>query len=551
MKRLILLIPLLLCVSMLQAAEYRTSNFTVNCSDAGLAKKIGDAAEFYRAKHSKEWLGDEIPNWYAPCPITVKHGNYGGGGTTSFSFDRGEVFGWQMNIQGSPQRLLDSVVPHEVLHTVFASHFRRMLPRWADEGACTYCESESERKRNRSVVLNELRPGEMIPVRSLLTMTEYPRDGRKTAVFYSQSFLLSEYLIDLKGKQEFVAFLETYFKTKDWMAAFSKHYSQSPEVAHSGAVQVKKGESTPFDYDNYHIDVFVQDYCDPCNKWKSEELPKFAKMKNVKFRLVNLSESHNKERGSWDDINGTPAFVLYKNEKKIKVVNGFRSCDELLADCGLVVKSSGTIAETKSKPKTVRVAQGVGIGYFGPLPGSNAGNRVNPHSDFSAAQMQLLNQTVDQRSQLAIDGTITARLGDLKAVIDAQIKNAILEIKANLTDEQKALINATDEQKAKIAEFKGQIDATDAAARKFIEKHQATMEEQQKQAEALAKEVEAAKTETSSLKDKLAGLAKEGAATAASAAMGALGWSGPPSVVLGVIGWLWNRRKKDELAKKP
>ena len=64
----------------------------------------------------------------------------GAGGATSFVFEHGEVFGWRMTIQGSLVRILDSVLPHEVTHTIFATHFRQPLPRWADEGACTTVE---------------------------------------------------------------------------------------------------------------------------------------------------------------------------------------------------------------------------------------------------------------------------------------------------------------------------------------------------------------------------------------------------------------------------
>ena len=35
------------------------------------------------------------------------------------------------------RRILDSVLPHEITHTIFATHFGQPLPRWADEGACT------------------------------------------------------------------------------------------------------------------------------------------------------------------------------------------------------------------------------------------------------------------------------------------------------------------------------------------------------------------------------------------------------------------------------
>ncbi|WP_417392025.1 thioredoxin domain-containing protein [Gimesia sp.] len=528
---LLLLIPLLLCGDV-QSAEYHTDNFSVTCSDAELAQQIGDAAEHFRKQHAVDWLGAELPKWFAPCPVTVKHGNIGAGGATTFSFDQGHVFGWQMNIQGSPQRLLDSVVPHEVLHTVFASHFRRMVPRWADEGACTYCESESERNRNRLIALEEMRPGEMIPIQSLLTMPEYPKDGRKIALFYSQSALLSEFLIDLKGKPEFVAFLSSYFRQPNWLTAFRKHYGQAPEQAYAAAVQVNR--PTPFNYDNYHIDYFSQEGCPPCIQFETEQLPALVKAK-IKVVKIDLSKSHNKERGKQDGITGTPAFIIYKNGVKQKVIRRPSTAQELLAACA------------GDKPaKTVQVAQGVGIGYFGPLPGSNPGNRANPHNDLSAAQTQLINQIVDQRSQMAINSTISSRMSELEKLMDSRLKNAILEIQANLTDEQKALINASDDQKAKIAGFTEQIAVIEAGKAKFIEDHEKALVEEREKREALAKEVEAAKTETKSVKEKLAGLAKEGVSTALESATATAGWSVPLSIAGTLVGWFLSRRKEEK-----
>lgn len=125
MRYLLLLLPLLLFGGDASTYEYRTPNLVVFCSDAYLAVEVGEAAEYYREKHSTEWLGKSIPNWYAPCPIRVSLINEAG--ATTFSFDQGEVFGWDMQIQGTSQSLLDSVIPHEVLHTVFATHFR--LPK--------------------------------------------------------------------------------------------------------------------------------------------------------------------------------------------------------------------------------------------------------------------------------------------------------------------------------------------------------------------------------------------------------------------------------------
>lgn len=546
MKRFLLLIPLLMSAA-LQAAEYHTPNFTVTCENADLAKQVGDTAEFYRKQHARDWLGVELPKWYAPCPVRVRSGQMGAGGTTTFSFNRGQVFGWDMVIQGPPERLIDSVVPHEVLHAIFACHFKRSLPRWADEGAATYTEAEGERKNYRDAGLRVVGKPEHIPLNDILAATEYPADANKVFQFYGQSFVLAEYLLDLKGKPEYIKFLETYFNSGSWETAFRKHYALSPGDAYIKAVQAHR-PATPVDYNSYHIDVFVQDKCPPCEKWKNKELAKLVAAKNLKVRIYDLGKDYTWERAKQDGINSTPSFVVYRNEKRQAVLQGYRTTQELLAEC--------------KEPETVKVAQGIGIGYFGPVGGNRNENRSNPHQDFSAAQLQQLNALIDQRSQMAIDGTITNRMSDLEKLMDSRIKNAILEIRSKLTDEQKALIGATDAQKAILDGLRAQVDQVEAGKTEFIKQHQAALEEQEKQTAALAEEVKAAKDaaadavgENATLKEKLAALAKEGVKTAATGFMGTMmGGATPPSLALTLIGgiatFLWNRRKKDELAKQ-
>ena len=127
------------------AAGYKTTNFAVSAPTPQLAKEIGDAAEVWRRQ-----LVDRVARPGAAAVVEAvpdpraSRAELGAGGATSFVFDRGEVFGWKMNIQGSRERILDSVLPHEVTHTIFASYFRQPLPRWADEGACTTVEHRSE-----------------------------------------------------------------------------------------------------------------------------------------------------------------------------------------------------------------------------------------------------------------------------------------------------------------------------------------------------------------------------------------------------------------------
>src|SRR5947207_8952932 len=114
-------------------ASYRTPNFTVEAATPQIAQQVGQYAEHYRKEKAIQWLGSEMPRWPEPCPLRVTVTMGGSGGATSFAFDRGQVLGQNMHIEGTLERLLASVLPHEVTHTVFAYHFRQPVPRWADE----------------------------------------------------------------------------------------------------------------------------------------------------------------------------------------------------------------------------------------------------------------------------------------------------------------------------------------------------------------------------------------------------------------------------------
>ena len=203
-------------------ANYRTKNFVVSAPTPQMAEEIGLAAEAYRKELAREWLGQELRPWAKPCPIVAQVGErLGAGGATSFVFDHGEVFGWQMNIQGTYERILDSVLPHEITHTVFASHFRQPLPRWADEGACTTVEHASERAKQHQMLVEFLKTRRGIAFNQMFAMKEYPRD---VLPLYSQGYSLARYLIFQHGRREFVAFLEDGLQGENWPQAISEHY---------------------------------------------------------------------------------------------------------------------------------------------------------------------------------------------------------------------------------------------------------------------------------------------------------------------------------------
>jgi hypothetical protein len=202
------------------AAGYRTQYFIVTASSPEYAKEVAEAAERFRKELAIEWLGRELPPWRDSCPIEVINDS-GAGGVTQFYFDRGQPYGWSMRIQGTRERVLDSVLPHEVTHMVFATHFGRPLPRWADEGACTTTEHISERQKQERLLNTFLQTNRGIPFNSMFAMTEYPGD---VLPLYAQGYSLTRFLISLEGRRRFIQFVGEGLADRRWAAAVKRNY---------------------------------------------------------------------------------------------------------------------------------------------------------------------------------------------------------------------------------------------------------------------------------------------------------------------------------------
>jgi hypothetical protein len=204
-------------------ASYRTQNFIVTAPTPHFAQQVALSAENYRRDLAVDWLGRELPPWSQPCPIRVDVGpNKGAGGVTRFAFHHGQPFDWSMSIQGSAERILDSVLPHEITHTIFATHFGRPLPRWADEGACTTVEHESERQKQHRMLYEFLTEGRGIAFNHMFAITEYPPD---VLPLYSQGYSLARYLIAQGGKRKFIEYIGDGMRWNNWTKATQTHYA--------------------------------------------------------------------------------------------------------------------------------------------------------------------------------------------------------------------------------------------------------------------------------------------------------------------------------------
>ena len=205
------------------AAVSRTPNFVVTAATRTLANRVSSAAEVHRRELAVRWLGHEMPRWSSPCRVLVRPDRPRAAGATTFSFRRGEVFGWQMTLQGPDDEVLESILPHELTHAILACRFRRPVPRWADEGAAVLAESPAERRRQRQAVRRLIETGRQIPLEKLLAMSEYPTERRGMLSLYAQGVSLVSFLVERGGRARFLAFLDDAGR-RDWDVAVRSHY---------------------------------------------------------------------------------------------------------------------------------------------------------------------------------------------------------------------------------------------------------------------------------------------------------------------------------------
>jgi hypothetical protein len=202
-------------------ASHRTTNFIVYAPTPELAQRIGQWAEYYRREKAVQWLGQEMPPWPQPCPLNVHVTMEGPNGYTSFTFGHNTVLSQKMEIRGPLDRLVASVLPHEITHTVFAYYFRAPVPRWADEGGSVLSEDDLERERHDKLVRQILNNRRQIPVRHLLCMREYPRD---MISLYAEGFSLADYLVRLRDRPAFLQFVAQGMRGNNWDQAVQTCY---------------------------------------------------------------------------------------------------------------------------------------------------------------------------------------------------------------------------------------------------------------------------------------------------------------------------------------
>lgn len=198
---------------------FETANFVVYAEDVDTARKVGAAAESCRKELGKRWLRKDLEDWSSQCRIDVTIADRSGG-VTEVSFADGKVQFPRVRVKGSLDRILKGPLPHELTHVLFAHHFGRQPPRWADEGGAILSESEAVAAKHREALRKIIDAQRQFPVRELLAMQHYPSD---IPCLYSQGHSIAAFLVAAKGHAAFLTFV-TDGLDRNWDSAVRDGY---------------------------------------------------------------------------------------------------------------------------------------------------------------------------------------------------------------------------------------------------------------------------------------------------------------------------------------
>src|SRR5207248_10190789 len=124
---------------------------------------------------------------------------------TSFTFDNGKVLSQNMHLEGPLDKILASVLPHEVTHSVLAHAVGKPLPRWADEGAAVLAEDHQEHRRYDRLMTRIIDERRAMPLRRLFALNEFPRD---VMTLFAQGYSVTHFLVGKNDRQTFLAFVK-------------------------------------------------------------------------------------------------------------------------------------------------------------------------------------------------------------------------------------------------------------------------------------------------------------------------------------------------------
>jgi hypothetical protein len=277
---------------------------------------VTHAAEAARERSAIFWTGRPLPaNWSTPCPIRICFNNGPAQGASRFSFTRGEVFGWQMEVLGTRQEILQNIIPHEVDHLVRATLVRRPIIRWLDEGCACLSEAEAVRQQLRQQARDlDLRKVSL----AWLTALSYPLNNRQQAELYIAGFVFVEYLLQLDSPGKL---LELQRHSDRFSAAFEELYGFPLEALPARCHErITSREQTspapptalpPLANAQAKLTIWTADWCGPCQLFKRDWrlFPEFRAKLERRYEIEIVDFDSHPKRALAEGIAKLPAFA--------------------------------------------------------------------------------------------------------------------------------------------------------------------------------------------------------------------------------------------------
>jgi beta-lactamase regulating signal transducer with metallopeptidase domain len=213
----------------------------------GFAEDMAAKAEELRKELALSWIGHTLSQEQATCKINVLVGdNLASGGATTFFFSGGKASGFQMQLQGPRDRILNDHLPHEIMRMILAAHFNRPVDRWADNGISQMVESAASRENAEKQLTTLDQGGRLYSLAELFRITDYPSD---VLPIHFQGYSVIRFLVEQHGgKQKAIEFIEIAMADGE-EEAIREHYGfatiEAFEEAWRAATLPHGGRSVP------------------------------------------------------------------------------------------------------------------------------------------------------------------------------------------------------------------------------------------------------------------------------------------------------------------